>query len=597
MNTRNFAKRLVILTLFGFLAACGGGSAPSADTTAPPAAVTASIGAAGGTVTGPDGVQVVIPAGALDQPTTIGIARSSAGAPTNFPEGITPAGSIYEFTPHDVIFNAPVTIRMPVPANAANAEALMASPGGDWQVQEATVTGNVAEWQRNSFSWGLYGYGCYLSNSAPYSSNNPDPYPCWFGPSGGTNASATPASAITRTASAWPSSYTGTAGSWTVNQASTVHLTVRYSAVPDCENPRLLLRRLKNYLPVGDPNRVKVLFDQPVTITPTTFLLSGGRGTYVAAVGSTTIDVTFSHLDNSTNVYGTTAFGSSFSCNRPQRSTRRGGDWSTFAVSIPAPTVFYTVGGAVSGLTGAGLVLQNNGGDNLAVTANSSIFTFAGAIAAGAPYAVSVQTQPAGQTCTVQNGSGTVNANVTNVAVSCVAVSIPAPTVFYTIGGTVSGITGTGLVLQNNGGDNRAVTADGAFTFASAIGVGAPYAVTVLTQPAGQTCTVQNGSGTAQANVTNVAVSCVASPVFYTIGGTVSGLTGTGLVLRNNGGDNRAVTADGAFTFATAIGVGAPYAVSVLTQFPGQFCTVQNGSGTANANVTNVAVTCVAPPS
>ncbi|MBU1237430.1 MAG: SBBP repeat-containing protein [Gammaproteobacteria bacterium] len=78
----------------------------------------------------------------------------------------------------------------------------------------------------------------------------------------------------------------------------------------------------------------------------------------------------------------------------------------------------------------------------------------------------------------------------------------------YTIGGTVSGLSGT-LVLQNNGGDDRSVTADGAFTFATAVPDGSAYAVTVLTQPAGQTCTVSNGSGTATANVDTLAVQCV----------------------------------------------------------------------------------------
>ena len=38
----------------------------------------------------------------------------------------------------------------------------------------------------------------------------------------------------------------------------------------------------------------------------------------------------------------------------------------------------------------------------------------------------------------------------------------------------------------------------------------------------------------------------------YTIGGTVTGLTST-LVLQNNGGDDLTRTADGAFTFATAL--------------------------------------------
>jgi N-acetylneuraminic acid mutarotase len=82
----------------------------------------------------------------------------------------------------------------------------------------------------------------------------------------------------------------------------------------------------------------------------------------------------------------------------------------------------------------------------------------------------------------------------------------------YTIGGTVSGLSGSGLVLQDNGGNNFSVSANGAFTFSTALDAGATYAVTVLTQPTGpaQTCSVTNGTGTvAQANVTSVAVTCV----------------------------------------------------------------------------------------
>lgn len=79
----------------------------------------------------------------------------------------------------------------------------------------------------------------------------------------------------------------------------------------------------------------------------------------------------------------------------------------------------------------------------------------------------------------------------------------------YTIGGTVSGLTGTGLVLQNNGADNNTIAANGSFTFATMLPYTATYSVTVLTQPSGQTCTVANGSGIVGfANVTNVTVTC-----------------------------------------------------------------------------------------
>src|SRR6185437_3952234 len=248
----------------------------------------------------------------------------------------------------------------------------------------------------------------------------------------------------------------------------------------------------------------------------------------------------------------------------------------------------FTVGGTVSGLSGT-VVLQDNGGDNLSVTANGS-FTFATALPTGAPYNVTVKTNPSGQTCTVSSGSGTVgSANVTSVAVTCSNVAT------YTVGGTVSGLSGT-VVLQDNGGDNLSVTANGSFTFATALPSGAPYNVTVKTNPSGQTCTVSSGSGTVgSANVTNVAVSCTTNTGgSFTVGGTVSGLSGT-VVLQDNGGDDLSVPANGSFTFATSLASGAAYAVTVKTNPSGQTCTVSSGSGTVgSANGTNVAVSCTA---
>jgi hypothetical protein len=81
----------------------------------------------------------------------------------------------------------------------------------------------------------------------------------------------------------------------------------------------------------------------------------------------------------------------------------------------------------------------------------------------------------------------------------------------YTIGGTVSGLVGTGLVLRNNGGDDLVVSASGTFRFATTLATGAAYNVTVSTQPGNpaQTCVVSNGSGTVvSSNVGNIAVSC-----------------------------------------------------------------------------------------
>ncbi len=87
-------------------------------------------------------------------------------------------------------------------------------------------------------------------------------------------------------------------------------------------------------------------------------------------------------------------------------------------------------------------------------------------------------------------------------------ISNPTPT--YTIGGTVTGLTGNGLVLQNNGGDNRAISFNGSFTFSAVLVSGNAYSVTVFAHPTGQTCAVTNGRGTVgSANINNVSVSCV----------------------------------------------------------------------------------------
>jgi len=218
-------------------------------------------------------------------------------------------------------------------------------------------------------------------------------------------------------------------------------------------------------------------------------------------------------------------------------------NWSGGDVAS-APT--YSVGGTVSGLSGT-VVLQDNGGDNLSVSANGS-FTFATKLASGAAYAATVRTQPSGQTCTVGSGSGTVgSANVTNVAVTC---TTNAP-VTYSVGGTVSGLSGT-VVLQDNGGDNLSVAANGSFTFATKLASGAAYAATVLTQPSGQTCTVGSGSGTVgSANVTNVAVTCTTS------GGSGT-LTASDDFNRADGalGSNWTAMSDGALTISSQVVAG-----------------------------------------
>lgn len=77
------------------------------------------IGASGGTVNGPNGATIVIPAGALSQNTNIAIAQSSTGAPA-LPSGLTAVGEMFALTPHGTQFATPVTITIPFNESTTN---------------------------------------------------------------------------------------------------------------------------------------------------------------------------------------------------------------------------------------------------------------------------------------------------------------------------------------------------------------------------------------------------------------------------------------------------------------------------------------------
>jgi hypothetical protein len=174
----------------------------------------------------------------------------------------------------------------------------------------------------------------------------------------------------------------------------------------------------------------------------------------------------------------------------------------------------------------------------------------------------------------------------------------PAPastSTSFNVGGTVSGLAGSGLQLRLNGGAALAVTTNGVFSFPAQLAAGTSYAVTVVQQPTAPTqlCSVANGSGTVAGTVINIQVTCVTQ---VTVGGTVSGLTGSSLQLSLNGGAPLAISADGGFSFPQAVAQGTAYTVAVAQQpsIPAQICSVTNASGVAGAsNITDVQVSCV----
>ena len=161
--------------------------------------------------------------------------------------------------------------------------------------------------------------------------------------------------------------------------------------------------------------------------------------------------------------------------------------------------------------------------------------------------------------------------------------------VAYSIGGNISGLTGT-VKLLNNSGNELTVSANGAFTFTNGVLSGNPYSVTVGTQPAGQICTPSSNTGTiSSGNVANVVITCANT---YTIGGNITGLIGS-ITLLNNGGNAKAISADGTFAFTVPMQTGSSYAVTIGTLPGGQTCSLTNGNGkVATANITNINVAC-----
>ncbi|MEQ6342148.1 MAG: Ig-like domain-containing protein [Gammaproteobacteria bacterium] len=143
-------------------------------------------------------------------------------------------------------------------------------------------------------------------------------------------------------------------------------------------------------------------------------------------------------------------------------------------------------------------------------TGNTAIFSPTAALANSATYTATITTgaQDAAGNALAANYSW----SFTTIAVGVVDTSNPT-----TVGGSVSGLQGS-LVLRNNGGNDLALSSNGAFIFSTAFAAGTAYNVTVATQPVSQSCTVLNGAGTLAANVTNVSVSCVlAAPAAPTV--------------------------------------------------------------------------------
>ncbi len=174
--------------------------------------------------------------------------------------------------------------------------------------------------------------------------------------------------------------------------------------------------------------------------------------------------------------------------------------------AVSTPPAIRSVGGTLTGLgPDRELVLALNGEQQLTLSADGP-FAFPQGLAEGSAYQVIVAVQPAGQSCSLSGGSGTVGQDPVQVAVSCTDTA-------YFVGGSLQGLAPGGQVqLALNGAETLTLSADGDFRFQTLVPKGQAYTVTLASQPAGQGCRLQGGSGTATADALDLKVSCLDRP-------------------------------------------------------------------------------------
>lgn len=252
-------------------------------------------------------------------------------------------------------------------------------------------------------------------------------------------------------------------------------------------------------------------------------------------------------------------------------------------VNVVCASSSYLVGGVISGLSGS-ISLLNNLQYSVSQSTNTA-YNFA-PVANGSSYSVSIVSKPANQTCSITNPTGTVNgANVSNVNVYCASTT-------YTLGGAITGIPSGESVTLSSGVQNSTFSGNGSFSFPTAYASGTVYNVSVVKQPDNAYCEISNASGTLNANVTNVAVTCHA--LDYTLGGQIYNLTSPITVTTTIDGVSSTQTiAQNGSLLLSRIFSGATYSVAVSTQATDQTCQIVNNTGTVGpASISNIAIYC-----
>ncbi len=78
----------------------------------------------------------------------------------------------------------------------------------------------------------------------------------------------------------------------------------------------------------------------------------------------------------------------------------------------------------------------------------------------------------------------------------------------YSLGGSISGLGGGSITILLNSSESLIISVDGNFTFLTQLNLSTSYDVTISSLPSGKYCSIQNGTGTIQANTINITITC-----------------------------------------------------------------------------------------
>lgn len=249
----------------------------------------------------------------------------------------------------------------------------------------------------------------------------------------------------------------------------------------------------------------------------------------------------------------------------------------------------YNIGGTLSGLNdGESIVLFNNDNDAddaLELSENGG-FVFTNKLMADESYSITVFQAPEGQTCTVLNGEGLVSGDVSNISVTCTSEETYTVTVVVQTMETIAA-EGTPLTLSLEEGGSLSFSEAGMQSFPNTLPNGT-YALDIVSSPTNpsQTCNVTSGGSDIVINGADVTVEMICSINSYSLGITVTGFNGPGMldISSSVGGSLDPITMSGIYTFPDSLVDQTDYTITFMGALPPEQLCHFNPPGDVSCN-------------